>query len=204
MPVCKDREYRAMSLLLPPQAAEKRLDSEYYVEGYATTFDDPYVLYEYDGVKYREQIDRHALEGADLSDVIMQYDHAGRVLARNTNGTLLLEPNERGLFIAADLSKSEAARSMYEEIGSGLVTRMSWAFRVEKDAYDRATRTRTILKIAKVYDVSAVSMPANPSTEISARSWLHGVMEAEKAERLAAQAAERKRQRLKLYLEVIR
>ena len=82
-----------MSLLLPPQAAEKRLDSEYYVEGYATTFDDPYVLYEYDWVKYREQIERHALEGADLSDVIMQYDHAGRVLARNTNGTLLLEPN---------------------------------------------------------------------------------------------------------------
>lgn len=193
-----------MSLLLPRKAAEKRLESDCYVEGYATTFDDPYVLYEYDGIKYREQIDRHALEGADLSDVIMQYDHAGRVLARNSNGTLLLEPDERGFFIAADLSKSEAARSMYEEISSGLVTRMSWAFRVEKDAYDRATRTRTILKIAKVYDVSAVSMPANPSTEISARSWLDGVIEAEKAERLAAQAAERKRQRLKLYLEVIR
>lgn len=193
-----------MSLLLPRKAAEKRLESDCYVEGYATTFDDPYVLYEYDGIKYREQIDRHALEGADLSDVIMQYDHAGRVLARNSNGTLLLEPDERGFFIAADLSKSEAARSMYEEISSGLVTRMSWAFRVEKDAYDRATRTRTILKIAKVYDVSAVSMPANPSTEISARSYFDGVIEAEKAERLAAQAAERKRQRLKLYLEVIR
>ena len=193
-----------MSLLLPRKAAEKRLESDCYVEGYATTFDDPYVLYEQDGIKYREQIDRHALEGADLSDVIMQYDHAGRVLARNSNGTLLLEPDERGFFIAADLSKSEAARSMYEEISSGLVTRMSWAFRVEKDAYDRATRTRTILKIAKVYDVSAVSMPANPSTEISARSYFDGVIEAEKAERLAAQAAERKRQRLKLYLEVIR
>ena len=192
-----------MSLLLPRKAAEKRLESDCYVEGYATTFDDPYVLYEYDGIKYREQIDRHALEGADLSDVIMQYDHAGRVLARNSNGTLLLEPDERGFFIAADLSKSEAARSMYEEISSGLVTRMSWAFRVEKDAYDRATRTRTILKIAKVYDVSAVSMPANPSTEISARSYFDGVIEAEKAERLAAQAAERKRQRLKLYLEVL-
>ena len=193
-----------MSLLLPRKAAEKRLESDHYVEGYATTFDDPYVLYEYDGIKYREQIDRYALEGADLSDVIMQYDHAGRVLARNSNGTLLLEPDERGFFIAADLSKSEAARSMYEEISSGLVTRMSWAFRVEKDAYDRATRTRTILKIAKVYDVSAVSMPANPSTEISARSYFDGVIEVEKAERLAAQAAERKRQRLKLYLEVIR
>ena len=184
-----------MSLLLPPQAAEKRLDSEYYVEGYATTFDDPYVLYEYDGVKYREKIDRYALDGADLSDVIMQYGHAG---------TLLLEPNERGLFIAADLSKSEAARSMYEEIGSGLVTRMSWAFRVEKDAYDRATRTRTVLKIAKVYDVSAVSVPANPATEISARSYFDGVIERERQEQLAAEAAARRKQRLKVYLEVIR
>ena len=114
-----------------------------------------------------------------------------------------LEP-ERGLFIAADLSKSEAARSMYEEIGSGLVTRMSWAFRVEKDAYDRATRTRTVLKIAKVYDVSAVSVPANPATEISARSYFDGVIERERQEQLAAEAAARRKQRLKVYLEVIR
>lgn len=203
MPVCKDREYRAMSLLLPNQSTEKRLPSEFYVEGYATTFNDPYVLYEYDGVKYMEQIDRHALDEADMSDVIMQYDHTGRVLARNSNGSLLLEPNQHGLFIAADLSRSEAARNMYEEINAGLVNRMSWAFQVEKDAYDRATRTRTILKISKLYDVSAVSMPANPATEISARSYFDGVIEAERQERLAAWAAARKKQRLKLYLEVI-
>ena len=103
-----------MSLLLPRKAAEKRLESDHYVEGYATTFDDPYVLYEYDGIKYREQIDRHALEGADLSDVIMQYDHDGRVLARNSNGTLLLEPDQRGFFIAAELTAllSAPAESM--------------------------------------------------------------------------------------------
>lgn len=192
-----------MSLLLPNQSTEKRLPSEFYVEGYATTFNDPYVLYEYDGVKYMEQIDRHALDEADMSDVIMQYDHTGRVLARNSNGSLLLEPNQHGLFIAADLSRSEAARNMYEEINAGLVNRMSWAFQVEKDAYDRATRTRTILKLSKLYDVSAVSMPANPATEISARSYFDGVIEAERQERLAAWAAARKKQRLKLYLEVI-
>ena len=192
-----------MSLLLPNQATEKRLPSDFYVDGYATTFNDPYVLYEYDGVKYMEQIDRHALDEADMSDVIMQYDHTGRVLARNSNGSLLLEPNQHGLFIAADLSRSEAARNMYEEINAGLVNRTSWAFQVEKDAYDRATRTRTILKISKLYDVSAVSMPANPATEISARSYFDGVIEAERQERLAAWAAARKKQRLKLYLEVI-
>ena len=203
MPVCKDREYRAMSLLLPNQSTEKRLPSDFYVEGYATTFNDPYVLYEYDGVKYMEQIDRHALDEADMSDVIMQYDHTGRVLARNSNGSLLLEPNQHGLFIAADLSRSEAARNMYEEINAGLVNRMSWAFHVREDTYDRATRTRTILKISKLYDVAAVSMPSNPATEISARSYFDGVIEAERQERLAAWAAARKKQRLKLYLEVI-
>lgn len=193
-----------MPLLIPAEA-NKRFDTDYYVEGYATTFEDPYVLWEYDGVQYKEVIDRHALDGADLSDVIMQYDHGGRVFARTgKSNTLLIEPQEHGLFMAADLSKTEQARSMHEDIAAGLVTKMSWAFTVQEDSYDRDTHTRRILKIKKVYDVSAVSFPANPSTDISARSWLDGVIEAEKAERLAAQAAERRKQRLRVYLEVIR
>lgn len=192
-----------MSLLAPTQG-DKRLKSDFYVEGYATTFNEPYVLYEYDGVQYKEIIDRGALEGADMSDVIFLYDHEGNVLARRSNGTLIVEPDDHGLFVAADLSKSAAARNMYEEIQNGLVTKMSWAFKVREDSYDRVTHTRTIKRMKKVFDVSAVSKPANPSTDISARSYFDGVIEAEKAERLAAQAAERKRQRLKLYLEVIR
>ena len=193
-----------MPLLIPAEA-NKRFDTDYYVEGYATTFEDPYVLWEYDGVQYKEVIDRHALDGADLSDVIMQYDHGGRVFARTgKSNTLLIEPQEHGLFMAADLSKTEQARSMHEDIAAGLVTKMSWAFTVQEDSYDRDTHTRRILKIKKVYDVSAVSFPANPSTDISARSWLDGVIEAEKAERLAAQAVERRKQRLRVYLEVIR
>lgn len=193
-----------MPLLIPAEA-NKRFDTDYYVEGYATTFEDPYALWEYDGVQYKEVIDRHALDGADLSDVIMQYDHGGRVFARTgKSNTLLIEPQEHGLFMAADLSKTEQARSMHEDIAAGLVTKMSWAFTVQEDSYDRDTHNRRILKIKKVYDVSAVSFPANPSTDISARSWLDGVIEAEKAERLAAQAAERRKQRLRVYLEVIR
>ncbi|WP_297289183.1 HK97 family phage prohead protease [uncultured Flavonifractor sp.] len=191
--------------LMIPTASNKRFDTDCYVEGYATTFDDPYVLWEYDGVQYKEVIDRHALDGADLSDVIMQYDHGGRVFARTgKSNTLLIEPQEHGLFVAADLSKTEQARSMHEDIAAGLVTKMSWAFTVQEDSYDRESHTRRILKIRKVYDVSAVSFPANPSTDISARSWLDGVIEAEKAERLAAQAAERRKQKLRVYLEVIR
>lgn len=177
-----EREYRAMPLLAI--TAEKRIDSECYVEGYATTFNDPYELYEIEGNKYYEVIDRNALDGADMTDVIMQYDHEGRVRARNSNGTLGLEPNERGFFIFADLSRSGAAKELYEDISSGLVTKMSWAFTIAEggDEYDRNTRTRTIKRIKKVYDVSAVSIPANGGTEISARSYLDGVIEAEKRE----------------------
>ena len=192
-----------MPLLTPTAGSSRRFESDYYVEGYATTFDDPYVLYEYDGVQYKEVIDRHALDGADLSDVIMQFDHAGRVFARTgKSNTLIVEPQDRGLFMAADLSRTEQARSMHEDIAAGLITKMSWAFTVQEDSYDRETHTRRILKIRKVYDVSAVSFPANPSTDISARSWLDGVIEAEKAERLAAQAAGRKREIIRILLEV--
>lgn len=193
----KEREYRAVVLPLRLPEAEKRIDSEYYVEGFATTFNKPYLLYELDGIKYYEEIDRHALDGADLSDVIMQYDHQGKVLARLSNGTLGLEPTNNGLFIFADLSKSQAAKELHEEIRNGLITKMSWAFTVAEDKYNRETRTRTITKIKKVYDVSAVSIPANGDTEISARSWLDGVIEAEKRE-----ALEQRKRKLKLQIEL--
>lgn len=197
MPMVKDREYRTMiqPLLIPQGTKEKRIDTDFYVEGYATTFDKPYLLYEYDGQKYFERIDRNALVGADMSDVIMQYDHTGKVLARLSNKTLGVEVTESGLFTFADLSKSRAAQDMFEEIKNGLITKMSWAFRVTEDSYDRDTRTRTILKVAKVYDVSAVSVPANGDTEISARSYFDGVIEREQQERL-----ERRKQILKIKL----
>jgi len=196
MPIVKDREYRA--ILQPFQVAqEKRIDTDYYVEGFATTFNKPYELYEWDGVKYYEMIDRNALNEADMTDIIFQFDHEGKVLARQSNKTLGIEPKDEGLFIFADLSKSPAARDMYQEIDSGLVTKMSWAFTVAEDSYNKDTRTRTILKVKKIYDVSAVSIPANSSTDISARSFFNGVIEKEKQELL-----ERRKKILKLLIEM--
>lgn len=191
------REYRAVVLPLQTQETNKRIDTDYYVEGYATTFDEPYLLYEIDGIKYYEKIDRNALEGADISDVIMQYDHQGKVLARLSNGTLGIEPTEKGLFIYADLSKSQEARELYEEIKNGLVTKMSWAFTVADEEYDKETRTRIIKKIKKVYDVSAVSIPANDGTIISARSFINGVIEKEQQELL-----ERRKRKIKLLIDM--
>jgi len=169
-----------MSLMKPSE--QKRIQTDFYVEGYATTFNDPYVLFESEGNKYFEVIDRSALDGADISDVIMQLDHQGRVRARTSNGTLGIEPDDHGLFSYADLGKTSASRELHEDISSGLITKMSWAFTVDADEYDKANRTRVIKRIKKVYDISAVSIPANPGTEISARSYFDGVIEAERQE----------------------
>lgn len=172
----KERMYRMLSTPLAPigdvQHRDKRIDSDFYVEGYASTFNDPYVLWHdpWADVDYSEIIDPNAFRDADMSDVIMQYDHTGHVYARMTNGTLIVEPDEHGLFIAADLGRASSSRAMYEEIESGLCTRMSWAFTVAEDSYDRDTHTTRILRVKKVYDVSAVSLPADPNTEISART----------------------------------
>ena len=159
MPVVKGREYRQMfqPLMIPQGTENKRFDTDFYVEGFATTFDKPYVMYEYGGIKYCEVIDRNALVGADLSDVIMQFDHSGMVFARNKMAknkppSLLLEPQDGGLFIAANLSLTEEAKRLYASIDAGLICKMSWAFTVSEDAYNKDTHTRTILKIKKVYD----------------------------------------------------
>lgn len=190
MPVKKDREYRSLTAPLSATAQTKRINTDYYVEGYATTFDKPYLLYEFeDGTKIYERIDAHALDSADMSDVIMQYDHEGRVFARQSNGTLVLQPDEKGLFIAADLGKTDLARGLHQDIEAGMITKMSWGFTVTEDSYDKLTHTRTILKIAKVYDVSAVSIPANGDTEISTRNAASRSYEQEKQERLERRVA---------------
>lgn len=195
MAIKSDREYRVVMLPDIQFRTIKRDDEEandYRVEGYATTFDDPYVLYEFDGVKYMEQIDKNALTGADLSDVIMLYNHTGMVYARLSNGTLTIQPNEKGLYITADLSSTQESRQMWEAINAGLVTQMSWAFTIEEESYNEKTHTRTILKVRKVYDVSAVSLPANPNTDISARSYWEGVIaEQRRRERERAEKVQR-------------
>lgn len=200
MPIKNNREYRSAGLM---EAAQE--EKSYIVEGYASTFNAPYVLYTFDGIDYKEQIDRHAFDNADMSDVIMQYDHEGRVYARQSNGTLQLSMDDHGLKIRADLSKAEGSRELYEEIKAGLIKEMSFAFTISEDAYDSEQHLRTITKIKKVYDVSAVSIPANPGTDISARSYFEGVIEAEKQELLErekkAREIESRKARIRILIE---
>lgn len=199
-----DREFREMRIAA--RDAETLEEGRKVVEGYATTFDQPYKLAEFDDVEIWEVVDRSAFDGCDMGDVIMQYDHEGRVFARTRNKTLTAEPDDVGLFISADLGGTEIGRALYEEIAGGYTDRMSFGFTVAKDrrveetdGEGRTKLTRTILEIGKLYDVSAVSLPANPGTSISARTqdWIDGEIEKVRAERRERLELEQKRQAVK-------
>lgn len=185
----ENRQYRLMQ---PFEVVNNEEDSaEYMVEGYAMKF-APYPLYETEDGIVNEQFNREAFNGTDLSDVIFLYDHQGKVFARGSNGTLKITFDDIGMKIQADLSKSRAAKEMYDEIQAGLVTKMSWGFRVGDYDYDDKTRTIIHNSIKKVYDVSAVGIPANNDTVINARKFVNGVIDEFEAERLEVQKAKDK------------
>lgn len=189
MPMKKGRDYRAMqSFSLVPREGEQ---DAYKVRGTAVVFNTPTCLYEYDGVKYYEVIDRHAFDECDMSDVIFNYNHAGKVVARLRNETLSLKITERGLDMEADLSGTTAGRELYEEIDGGYIDKMSFSFVVRESKYDSVTHTRTITKIRKLYDVSAVDIPAYEETSLSARSFFE--VEHSKEVEALEQAARRRR-----------
>lgn len=197
MPVKANREYRNMKVevreVQNPDGEERKI-----VTGYASTFDEPYKLFDGEGWEYWEIVDRNAFDETDMNDVIMQYDHRGRVFARTRNNTLEVNPDDEGLFIEADLGGTKLGRELYEEIRGGYTDRMSFGFTVtgesedkEKDENGVVRFTRHITKVGKLYDVSAVSIPANDGTSIGAdavqrslEDARNGVIERIEAERL--------------------
>lgn len=196
----REREYRSMELRAAPADGEK---PSFLVEGYASTF-EPYVLFSEDGIDYSERIDPHAFDDADMSDVVFRVDHQGPVYARTSAGTVNLWVDEHGLGQKTDLSRTQRARDVFYDIEAGNYPKMSFAFIVADDGdhYDKKSHTREITKIAKVFDVSPVSFPANPGTElgVSTRDYFDGVIEAEKAERL--ERRERQKQKIRILTEV--
>lgn len=199
MPMKSDREYRNINV----EELETRNveDGRMVVEGYATTFNMPYQLTSKEKITVNEQIDRNALAETDMSDVIMQYDHQGRVFARMSNGTLQLSQDDHGLKILADLGGTEIGRQLFEEIRGGYTNKMSFGFTVPEGG-DVRTRSkgedghitilRTITKIGKLYDVSAVSLPANDATEISSRTISDGLIAEAQEEIRAEEERQRK------------
>lgn len=200
--IASGREYRKT------QDFETRAeeDGEKVVRGYATVFNEEYLLYDFGDYKVYESVDARAFDDCDMSDVIMQYDHVGRVFARNTNNTLEVGADPVGLAIRAMLGGTEIGRQLYEEIDGGYTTKMSFGFAVGEDertvVEDHETGVitvhRKITKISKLYDVSAVSIPANDATDISARSFCDGLIAELTAERLAAEELKLSRQRVEI------
>lgn len=203
MPITSDREYRNMALTIQRDEEGGEQDERKIVRGYASTFDQPYTLYEDDSWRLKEVVDARAFDNTDMSDVIMQYDHSGRVFARTRNNTLTVRADEQGLLIEADLGGTELGRQLFEEIEGGYTDRMSFGFTVDGDSYEdskdldgKALTVRTITSVRKLYDVSAVSIPANDGTSISVRNLVDGEIERIQAERLEAEALELRRRKL--------
>ncbi len=171
---------------------------EMWVEGYAVRFESPTVLFEYDGAEYKEQIDRNAFEECQMEDVIFNYNHGGKVMARTRNQTLFLEIRSDGLYIRARLDGTEEGRRLYEEIKGGYIDRMSFRFSVREEAYDKQNHMWTVRRIKRLYDVSAVDIPAYDDTSISARK--QAVMDLE--ERRKRLELDKRKRKLQLRLKI--
>lgn len=144
--------------------AEDTEDGKMEIKGYAVVFNQP------ETYSYTEVISDKALDEADMSDVVLRYNHndSFMVLARTRNKSLNLEVDEKGLMIDATLQDDITDhRNIYNAIKSGLIDKQSFAFVVDEDEYDYDTDTRTITKIGKLFDVSVVDQPFYNGTDVS-------------------------------------
>ena len=173
-------------------------DDSMILEGYAAMYDKETVLYEYDGVEYKEIIDRGAFDTMNSKDCCLKYNHSNSIpiLARTRGGSLELSVDNQGLFFRANLFNIQAARDVYQLVKQGGLDKCSFAFSIKEDSYDRETRTRHIRKIDKLYDVAIVDIPAYESTSVTARSFFELEREKENLDR------ENQKLKLKLKLEL--
>ncbi len=175
-------------------------NQELWVDRYAARFNSPTVLFEIDGLEYKEQIASDAFTDCKMDDVIFNYNHSGRVMARTRNKTLQLTVDDEGLFIRARLDGTEEGRSLYSDIKNGYIDRMSFRFQIGQEAYDYQNRTWTVLRVKRLYDVSAVDIPAYDDTSIEARK--DAALEAEAQVQRQKVETELARRRLEIKLKL--
>lgn len=163
----KEREYRNLASFDTPASD----NDELIVRGMPIVFNVPTVICEFDGVEYKEVIASGALDDCDMSDFILNRNHGendATVYARTRNDSLTYRIVPQGLEIEGHLDKEDERHcNLYRDIEKKRVDKMSFSFVVREDSYDSETRTRTILKIKKLYDVSAVDFPAYNDTSIT-------------------------------------
>lgn len=174
--------YQVREVQLRNAVAEEN-DGKMVLEGYAVVFDSPTVLYtDSDGNECKEVISKDVFDGADMSDCCLKYNHGGMLLARVRGGSLKLTVDDYGLYFRAELFDTQLSRDVYKLVQEGGLDKCSFAFTVKEQSYNKETRTLTILKIEKLYDVAVVDIPAYKDTSVSARGLLE--MEMEKSQKL--------------------
>lgn len=142
--------------------------------GHAATFDDPYEVWDFD-----EQIKKGAFDEAIKDDDVRAlFNHnPDKVLGRKKAGTLRLSTDKVGLVSEIDLPDTPTGNEVRTLVERGDVDQMSFAFSVVEEAWEHKEKgrdLRTIIK-ASLHDVSPVTYPANPKTDIAVRShetWL--------------------------------
>ena len=176
-----NKKYQQRSVELRDAVVEED-SGKMILEGYASIFNSPTVLYKCGDIEYKEVIDANAFDGADMSDCCLKYNHGGAVHARVRGGSLKLEVDETGLKFRAELIDTTDSVDLYKRVKNNLIDKCSFAFSVKEYAFNEETFTRTIQKIDKLYDVAVVDMPAYKDTTVSARSFFE--MEISKKEEL--------------------
>lgn len=146
------------------------------VSGKAICFDTPTVLYQdhYDGFEYRETVSSTALDGCDLTDVPLLYNHddsKANILARCKDGTLTLDKRADGLYFKATLN-TNLGKDVYTAIKAGDITGCSFGFYCNGDTTENTEdySLRTITSISELSDISIVDNPAYQQTNVEARS----------------------------------
>lgn len=161
----KEKEIRKLNIQF--RAEENEEENKLEIKGYAAVYNSP------ETYSYTEVIAKGAFDEADMSDVVLRYNHddSFMVLARTRNKSLQLEVDDKGLFMDAELQKDITDHvNIFNAIKTGLIDKQSFAFTVEEDEYDYDTDTRTITKIGKVFDVSVVDQPFYNATDVSVAS----------------------------------
>ena len=143
------------------------------LEGYAIVFEQETLIGDEER-GFKEVISRTALTEALMKDVPLKYNHMDSflILARTKNRSLVLEVDNIGLKVHAELIDTHSNEDVYKMVRSGLLDKMSFAFTVKKQSWDRSGKipVRRIESIDRLYDVSVVDLPAYDGTSIYSRS----------------------------------
>lgn len=188
----KNIEFRDFKLTKVETRVNDDKTESLLIEGVPCVFDTETVLYKGKYWEFREKIDKDAFKEADMSDVIFNYNHGGRVFARTRNQSLELETKKDALHMRATMRKNDRGHEeLYSDIQTGLIDKMSFAFTVKESKTEEIERSdepnleiRTITKIERLYDVSAVDIPAYDTTSISARKAFNAESREREAESL--------------------